>query len=176
MVDEAKKFEEQDKENLEKTQAKNDLENNLYRISSSLSENEEKLKDVDQSKIDAVKTFVEETKEWLESSPLADKEEYEKRSKKLDSLFHPISTQMYQGQGEAGGDNEDQMDEEMSGGSGGGMPNLSPEMMGQFQEMMKDPAKRAQMENMVKGFMGGKGKGSTGGKNKKSGPTVEEVD
>jgi hypothetical protein len=60
------------------------------------------------------------------------------------------------------------MDEDLSGGMPGGMPGMTPEMMAQFQEMMKDPAKKAQMENMAKGFMGGK--------EPKSGPQVEEVD
>ena len=48
MVKEAEKFEAQDKENLAKTQAKNGLENNLYNVSTSLSENEEKLKEIDE--------------------------------------------------------------------------------------------------------------------------------
>jgi len=38
------------------------------------------------------------------------------------------------------------------------MPNLSPEQMAQFQEMMRDPEKKAQMEAMAKQFgMGGMG-------------------
>lgn len=193
MVKEAEKFEAQDKENLLKTQAKNDLENNLYRVSSALSENEEKLKDFDEEKITAVKQYIDESRSWMESVQLADKADYEKRSKHLDSLFHPISTQLYQGgqgpaqdageHGDDAGEDEDQMDEDLSGprasgGMPGGMPNISPDMMAQFQEMMKDPAKKAQMENMAKSFMGGKG--APGAKptkgNKSSGPKVEEVD
>jgi heat shock 70kDa protein 1/2/6/8 len=160
MTKEAEQFADQDKKNLENLEAKNRLETNIYNVRSVIKNNSDKLKDIEQEKIDEVSKYVSELEEWIRNADV-DKEEYEERGRKLDSLFHPISTQMYKGTGQAP-DNES---------NNGGMPNLSPEQMQQFEEMMKDPEKRAQMEEMAKN-MGMGGAFSKGSKK----PKVEEVD
>lgn len=172
MVREATQFEEQDKKNLEKCQAKNSLESQLYNVKSALNNNADKLKDIEQSKIETVKKFIEETEEWLQTSN-ADKEQYEEKGKELDKLFHPISTEMYKGSDGQNG---------MPGGMPGGMPNISPEQMEQFQEMMKDPEKRAQMESMARNMgmgnmFGGNNEAYTSTSSQKNTkPRVEDVD
>jgi heat shock protein 1/8 len=183
MIKEAEKFDAQDKENLARSQARNDFENNMYRVNKDLSENEEKLKDFDEEQITAVKNYIAESKSWTETIQLADKAEYENRSKHLDSLFQPIRIKLYQGDQKSGqphdgyGDgNADRMDEDLSGGMGG-MPNISPDMMAQFQEMMKDPAKKKQMEDMAN-MMGKKSDPyvKPTKETKSYGPKIEEVD
>lgn len=169
MVNEGKQFEEEDKANLEKLNAKNDFEQTLYRVKSSL---DDVLKDdshndkVQQEDVDKVREYLEECQSWFDSNSDATKDDYETRSKKLNELFHPISSVMY---------GSDDSNSQMPGMSGG-MPNLSPEQMAQFQEMMKDPAKREQMENMAKQFTG-MNMGSNNSENDQyQSPTVDEVD
>jgi len=184
MVEEAKKFEEEDKANLEKSNAKNTFENEFYRVKSLLKDSEEKLKNIDsaenpefsQSNVDAVNQYLEECQLFLDSETesFSDKEVYESRTKKLNDLFHPLSKFLYSKTGESDLDDDglnkdpDSMGNDMFSGMGnmggmggmgnmggmGGMPNLTPEQMAQFQEMMNDPVKRAQMEQMAKSMMG----------------------
>lgn len=172
MVNEAKEFEEQDKANLARVEAKNALENKLYHIRQSLKDNADKF---DSSEVEDVDKFITECQTWIDENPSATKEEYSSRSEQLDAKFHPLSRKIYGNNGSPGstGAGDDNLDEDFdpsSMGGMGGMPNLSPEQMAQFNEMMKDPAKRAQMEKMSEQFMGGNGG------NKNSGPSVEEVD
>ena len=166
MMKEATEFAEEDQKNIDMSRAKNKLENELYRIKSSL-DDASKNPLVDKDQLTKVSEYLEESQTWFEATQQGTVAEYEERVKNLNELFHPISKQMYNKQP---GSNDDDVDGSgMGPGMGSGMPNLTPEQMEQFQEMMKDPAKKAQMEEMAKGFMG------TGGVNK-SGPSVEEID
>lgn len=187
MIEEAKKFEQQDKENLEKTQAKNTLEDTIYRVNQFFTDNADKLKEVDieQTLIDEVKTYSNECKAFLETDSLLEKTEYESRNEKLNKLFEPVSKKLYENTSQSdqskqteSKDNGDDLDEGYEKGTSmpSGMPNLSPEQMAQFQEIMGDPVKRAQMQDMAKKFMGGAGGSKTKTKSKKSGPSIEEVD
>jgi L1 cell adhesion molecule like protein len=160
MCNEAKQFEEQDKQRAEVFEAKNKFENNLYRVKSALNEHKEKLANEDTSN---VTKFVEESQKWLDENPSYTKEEYDNKCSELDKLFHPLSSKLYQGGGMP----------DMSGMSGmggmpdmGGMGGMNPEM---FQEMMKDPAKMAEMQEMMKGM-------NMGGSDNPSVPKVEELD
>jgi L1 cell adhesion molecule like protein len=190
MVEEGKKFEEQDKNNFEKAQARNNFEQDLYRVKNALEDNKDKMKDkdIDEGQIEEVRKCLKEYQEWLDSNPTdVGKEEYEEKSNKLNKLFHPISAKLYQNSNPSSG-NDDDLDESYGGGMPGGMPNLSPDQMKMFQEMMSDPAKRAQMEKMAANMFGGGGmpggmpagmSGMPGMPKKpksKSGPTIEEVE
>jgi len=159
MVEDAKRFEKEDKANIDKSHAKNSFENDMYRVKGAL--DDVKDKDIDTSE---VVSYLEECEQWSETlgADMAEVSEYETRSKKLNELFHPISSKMYEG---GSGSNGMPDMNGMPGGMPGGMPDLSPEQMAQFQEMMSDPVKRAQMEEMVKNMSGGK-----------SEPAVEELD
>ena len=187
MVADAKKFEAEDKANIEKSRAKNTFETDLYKIKSLLTDETEKLAEIDQSLIDPVRTYLDECQQWYDSDAGqdADVSEYETRSKKLNELFHPISAQMYKGGNPSG---DDDLDDDGSG-MPGGMPNISPEQMAQFQEMMKDPAQMAQFQEMMGGMGGMPGMSGMGGMpgmgtsaktsakpKSNSGPSVEEVE
>ncbi|VBB18837.1 heat shock protein 70, partial [Yasminevirus sp. GU-2018] len=190
MMKEAKDFADEDQKNLDRSHAKNKLENELYRVKGSL-DDASKNSSVDQDQVAKVREYLSECQTWFDSTSLGEVSEYEERVTKLSEMFHPISKQMYnQGSNSDNSanhgedDDADNLDDDGSaprgfpgmGGMGNGMPNISPEQMAQFQEMMKDPAKKAQMEQMAQQFM----KGGMGGKSakggKRSGPSVEEVD
>jgi heat shock 70kDa protein 1/2/6/8 len=119
MVEEAEKFAELDKQNMAKIEAKNSLETRLFGVKSLLDEHKDKLTSVDQTKLDDLNKFVTETEQWLNEVKNSDtsKEVYEEKSKRLDELSHPITTELYKG------------------GAQGGMPDMSgmtPEQMAAF--------------------------------------------
>jgi len=115
MVNDAKKYEEDDKKQRERIDAKNGLENYAYSIKNTM--NDEKVA----SKIDAgdkqkVLDAVNEAVQWLEHNQEAEKDEYESRQKDLEAICTPIMTKMYQGGG--------MPDMSGMGGGMGGMPGM----------------------------------------------------
>jgi L1 cell adhesion molecule like protein len=108
MVNDAKKYEEDDKLQRERIDAKNGLENYAYSIKNTM--NDEKVADkVDAGDKQKVLDAVNEAVQWLESNQEATKDEYEHRQKELEGVCTPIMTKMYQGGG---------------GGAPGGMPDM----------------------------------------------------
>jgi L1 cell adhesion molecule like protein len=119
MVSEAAMYEEDDKRQRERIDAKNGLENYAYSMKNTV--NEEKvagmLDDADKQKI---LDEVNNTVQWLEGNQEADKAEYEDRQKDLEAICSPIIQKMYAaGGGGAGGMPGGMPD---MGGMGGGMP------------------------------------------------------
>jgi len=109
MVNDAKMYEDDDKLQRERIDAKNGLENYAYSMKNTI--NDEKVADkVDAGDKQTVLDAVNEAVQWLESNQEASKEEYESRQKDLEGVCTPIMTKMYQ----AGG----------GGGAPGGMPDM----------------------------------------------------
>merc|ERR1712124_107572 len=93
-------------------ESKNGLENYCYSLKSSISSDEVKDKIPADDKV-ALESAIEETIQWLDSNPAAEKEEYEEKQKSLEGIAMPILQKMAGG---AGG---------MPGGMpGGGMPDM----------------------------------------------------
>ena len=108
MVNDAKKYEEDDKQQRERIDAKNGLENYAYSMKNTL--NDEKVGDkIDAGDKQKILDAVQETVQWLEGNQEASKEEYESRQKDLEGICTPIMTKMYQS----------------AGGAPGGMPDMS---------------------------------------------------
>jgi heat shock 70kDa protein 1/2/6/8 len=117
MVNDAAQFEEQDKLQKERVDAKNGLENYAYSMKNTVSEPQmaEKLGEADKKTItDAVEAQIQ----WLNANQEASKEEFEHHQKELEGICNPIMTKMYQGAGGAGGMPGGMPD--MSGMGGGG--------------------------------------------------------
>ena len=95
MVKEAERYKAEDELLKKKIESKNTLENYTYSIKNTL--DDEKLKDkITEDERNKLNTEIEETKKWLESHGNAESEEYESRQKKLENLFNPIMTKIYQ--------------------------------------------------------------------------------
>jgi L1 cell adhesion molecule like protein len=112
MVQDSKKYEEADRVQRDRVEAKNGLENYAYSMKNTV--NDEKVA----SKLDAadkqkILDAVEENVKWLDRNQEATKEEYESRQKDLEAICNPIITKMYQ----AGGGAPDM-------GGMGGMPGM----------------------------------------------------
>jgi len=102
MVNDAKKFEDEDKKMKEKIDARNDLEGAAYSAKNTVSDEKkvgDKLtEDEKKSILDAVKVVTE----WLEKNPAAEKEEYEEKKKEFDGVVHPLITKLYPTGGQPG--------------------------------------------------------------------------
>jgi len=112
MVKESEAFEEEDRLQRERIEAKNGLENYAYSMKNTVNDPNAggKLEEADKKTIlDAV----EATTQWLESSQEASKDEYESRQKELEGTCSPIISKIY---AQAGG---------QAGGMPGGMPDFS---------------------------------------------------
>ncbi|EFC38218.1 hypothetical protein NAEGRDRAFT_83309 [Naegleria gruberi] len=100
MVNEAAKFEEEDKKQKERIDARNALEGYAYQLKNQL--DDEKFKD--KLPAEDKKVIEEETKKsisWLEQHQDATKEEFEEERKRLEEQIKPIMTKFYQSQGGA---------------------------------------------------------------------------
>jgi len=116
MVNDAKKYEDDDKNARERIDAKNGLENYAYSMKNTISD--EKVADkIDAGDKQKVLDAVNETVQWLEGNQEASKEEYESRQKDLEGICTPIMTKMYQAGGGGAGGMPDM-------GGMGGMPGM----------------------------------------------------
>ncbi|KAL9650369.1 hypothetical protein ABK040_016436 [Willaertia magna] len=98
MVQEAEKFEEEDKKQRERIDARNGLESYAYQLKNQLDDANFK----DKLPEDDKKVIEEETKKtisWLEQHQDATKEEFEEQKKALEEKIRPIMTKFYQSQG-----------------------------------------------------------------------------
>ena len=98
MVNEAAKFEEEDKKQKERIDARNGLEGYAYQLKNQLDDEKFKEKLPAEDK----KVIEEETKKvisWLEQHHDATKEEFEEQKKELEEKIKPIMTRFYGAQG-----------------------------------------------------------------------------
>jgi len=120
MVNDAKKYEEEDKQAREKIEAKNGLENYAYSLRNTLEEPGMKDK-IDAGDRESLTKAIDATIKWMEANQLAEKEEFEHKQKELEQVAMPIITKLYQGGGGPGGGMPDMGGMGgMGGGAGGG--------------------------------------------------------
>jgi len=117
MVNDAKKYEEEDKQAREKIEAKNGLENYAYSLRNTLEEPGMKDK-IDAGDRESLTKAIDATIKWMEANQLAEKEEFEHKQKELEQVAMPIITKLYQGGGGMPGGMPDMGG--MGGGAGGG--------------------------------------------------------
>ena len=110
MVKEAEKHAEDDKNNREKIEEKNSLENYLYSVRNSMTELKEKLGEEDRNMINST---VDEGIKWLENNQSAEKDEFQDKRKEVEQVIMPIITKMYKS---SGGLNNDMNQEDMNYG------------------------------------------------------------
>lgn len=94
MVQEAELFKDEDKVNKERIEAKNDLENVVYSMKNTVSNESVKLTDTEKKKINEA---LDDTVKWLDGNQLATKEEFEHKKEELMKVTNPIIQKMYAG-------------------------------------------------------------------------------
>ena len=104
MLAEAEEFKELDKQNREKIEAKNKLENYVYNLSGSLDNKDLTIEDDDR---EVLKTLCNDTLKWLDEHQNEDVENYNEKQKEVEEVVNPIMTKVYQNQSQnQGGDQE----------------------------------------------------------------------
>jgi L1 cell adhesion molecule like protein len=99
MVREAEIHKHQDDIQKKKIEAKNGLEQYCYSIKQTVKD--EKLKDkIGESDRQQLERMCEEGLKWIESNPEAEAESYEQKQKEMESIFNPIISRIYQGDGQ----------------------------------------------------------------------------
>lgn len=113
MLKQAEQFAEEDKQALERTQAKNGLESYIYNVRNTTSEPQlkDKLEAADK---EALEKIVKEGIEWLDSNTTASTDELKDKQKEIEEQVNPIMTKIYSAAGGA------------PGGMPGGAPGAAP--------------------------------------------------
>ncbi|KAL7485526.1 hypothetical protein ACHAW6_011315 [Cyclotella cf. meneghiniana] len=93
MVEEAERFAEQDKKEAARIEARNRLESFLYRVSSALNDNEDRIDNKNDLK--TLMDSVDEMIEWLDLNQDESEEEFHKKYSEIDVLSKPVLHSMY---------------------------------------------------------------------------------
>ena len=102
MIDEAKKYEEEDNKMKQRIEAKNSLENYCYSIKTSLDDDANKQK-ISSEELTTATSKVEETLQWLESGSLdSETEEIEAKKTELEEVVKPIMSKILGSASEGG--------------------------------------------------------------------------
>lgn len=95
MISDAEKFKEDDERAQKKVQAKNNLENYIYNVRSTVV-NEDKMKTSLGDDHETVSKTVEDTIKWLDDNKNASTEEFEAKQKEVEALLMPLIQKAYQ--------------------------------------------------------------------------------
>lgn len=109
MVQEAEDYAEEDKKVKDRIDARNGLESYLYNLKNTL-DDEEKGDKISAEDKKELQDIIDETLDWLDENPEADKEDYDGKQKEVENIANPIMRQFYAGAGEDGGADEDMGD------------------------------------------------------------------
>jgi heat shock protein 5 len=109
MVREAEQYAEEDRNVKERIDARNGLESYVYNLKNQLEDDEnglsEKISPEDKKEL---QDMIDETLDWMEKNPEAEKDEYDAKQKEVENVANPIMRNMYSGG--TGGDNENMGD------------------------------------------------------------------
>merc|ERR1712130_486917 len=109
MVREAEQYAEEDRNVKERIDARNGLESYVYNLKNQLEDDEnglaEKISAEDKKEL---QDLIDESLDWMDRNPEAEKEEYDEKQKEVENIANPIMRNMYAGG--TGGANEDMGD------------------------------------------------------------------
>eukprot|EP00549_Striatella_unipunctata_P019151 CAMPEP_0118691372 /NCGR_PEP_ID=MMETSP0800-20121206/10644_1 /TAXON_ID=210618 ORGANISM="Striatella unipunctata, Strain CCMP2910" /NCGR_SAMPLE_ID=MMETSP0800 /ASSEMBLY_ACC=CAM_ASM_000638 /LENGTH=655 /DNA_ID=CAMNT_0006589145 /DNA_START=41 /DNA_END=2008 /DNA_ORIENTATION=+ len=113
MVREAEEYAEEDKKARERVEARNGLESYVYGLKNTL--DEDSSNKIPASEKKDLKDVIDETLEWMDENPEADKIDYDGRKKELESIASPIMSKFYAsgGEGAPGAGSDEFEDEEL---------------------------------------------------------------
>jgi len=98
MVREAEEFAEEDKKVKQRIDARNGLESYVYNLKNQLEDDEKGLADkISPEDKKELQDIIDETLDWMDENPEADKEDYDQKQKDVENIANPIMRQMYSG-------------------------------------------------------------------------------
>lgn len=113
MVKEAEEFAEEDKKVKDRIDARNGLESYMYNLKNTLEDDEKGVSDtISAEDKKELQDMIDETLDWMDSNPEADKEDYDEKLKEVEQVANPIMRNVYSagGAGGEGGAGEDMGD------------------------------------------------------------------
>lgn len=125
MIKESEKFKQDDMDNKMRIDSKNELENYMYSMKSTLEKDSGEGGKVPESDKTKILKAIAGCREWFESNELASKDEYEEKLKELTVMCEPVVKSMYAGGGD-GGMNMDDLKASMAGMGGMGESEKEP--------------------------------------------------
>ncbi len=111
MVNEAKRFANEDKKLKERIDARNELESYTYLIKNQIRDKEKLGGKLSSDNKEAIKKAVEEKIEWLESHQEAELEDFQAKKKELEEIVQPIVSKLYGSGGGPPPEEDDEKDE-----------------------------------------------------------------
>merc|ERR1711862_85128 len=106
MVKEAEEHAEEDKKVKERIDARNGLESYLYNLKNTLEDDEKGLAaSLSAEDKKELTDTIDETLDWMDENPEADKEDYDEKQKEVEQIANPIMRNLYAG-GAGGGDED----------------------------------------------------------------------
>merc|ERR1719506_736553 len=107
MVKEAEDYAEEDKKIKDRIDARNGLESYLYNLKNTLDDDEKGVSDnISAEDKKELQDLIDETLDWMDENPEADKEDYDEKMKEVEQVSNPIMRNVYAG-GAGGGEDED---------------------------------------------------------------------
>merc|ERR1712045_815366 len=96
-------------EDIERIDARNGLESYVYNLKNQLEDDEKGLADkLSPEDKKELQDMIDETIDWMDENPEAEKEDYDEKQKEVENVANPIMRDMYSGAG--GGEEEDMGD------------------------------------------------------------------
>ncbi|KAJ3091375.1 ATPase with role in protein import into the ER [Quaeritorhiza haematococci] len=109
MVKEAEEFMEEDRLTRDRIELRNKLETQLYTLKKQVNDEESSMSRVSSTDKEIILAAVKEKEEWLEThGASATKEDIEEQIAGLEEVVHPITTRMYEKDGESGAKEEEE--------------------------------------------------------------------
>lgn len=108
MVEDAKKYEEEDRKLKERIDSRNGLESYAYSLRNTL---EDKSDNIPAEDMQELQDSIDEVLDWLDMNRDAEREEYDEKKKELEQIANPIIRSMYSGGGEYDNDDMDEFDD-----------------------------------------------------------------
>jgi len=104
MVKEAEMYAEEDKKVKDRIDARNGLESYLYNLKNTLEDDEKGMADaISAEDKKELQDIIDETLDWMDENPEADKDDYSEKQKEVERVANPIMRQFYAGKAGAGG-------------------------------------------------------------------------
>ena len=91
LVNDAKKYEEEDKQNKERIDAKNSLESYIYNARNSVNDMQSISDDIKEQ----ISSIVSSTQQWIDENPNGSKELYDNKQKDVEKILMPIMSKLY---------------------------------------------------------------------------------
>merc|ERR1719492_320570 len=112
MLKAAEEFAEEDRMMREKVEAKNGLESFAFGLKSQLEDEEKLAGKLSEEDHETVEEAVNDVLDWLQSNDDAEKEDFDEKKAELEEIVNPILQEFYQQYGGAGGDMDDDYDDD----------------------------------------------------------------